>query len=159
MQHNTSITNHVRPFQMLFLFVVLFFTENLPSLQEKKTNECSEKNKLYPTEIIGILQLMSSQICWIVSSGSSDLFDWVKWALKPAELGLARKASTASQLFLILPFNLTEHSLVNRPYTISRQEGRSKQVRQNKTEHEKFFCYFFLEGRPKTYPPSDEKQK
>ncbi len=28
----------LRPFQVLFLFPVLFFTKNLPSLQEKKTN-------------------------------------------------------------------------------------------------------------------------
>ena len=32
----------IRPFQILFLFLVLFFTGNLPSLQEK-TNEPSEK--------------------------------------------------------------------------------------------------------------------
>ncbi len=35
---------HLRPFQVLFLFPVLFFTENLPSLQENK-NEPPEKKQ------------------------------------------------------------------------------------------------------------------
>ncbi len=52
-----STSWNLTPFQILFLFPLLFFTENLPSPHVK--NKTPEK-KLYPREIIGILQVMST---------------------------------------------------------------------------------------------------
>ena len=96
----------IRPFQVLFLFPVLLFTENLPSLQEKKTNP-QKKNEVYLTEIIGILQLTSlrSELC---QNGSSDLLNCVTWVLRSAELCLAREKLQDTSFFLVSASNLME---------------------------------------------------
>ncbi len=102
-----------------------------------KKNEPAEKNAVYSREIIGILQLMSPQIYWIVSNGSSDLQNCVKLVLRSAELCLARKKLQHNSSFLVLSSTSTEEMRTWKHFFVF--EPKERQVGSEQHQVASFF--------------------